>query len=62
MAVTIAAVIENACLSRHQKAEFVTSRSSIQTLASFTHLAAQKPDQAPVDPVYPALRPDLKIP
>jgi hypothetical protein len=47
MAVTIAAVIKNVCLSRHQKSELITLRTGIQTLASFTHLVAQKSDQSP---------------
>jgi hypothetical protein len=41
MAVTIAAVIENVCSSRRQKTEHVTSRTCIQTLASFALLVAQ---------------------
>jgi hypothetical protein len=48
MAVTIATVIKNVCLSRHWKAELVIFRTSIQTPASFTHHVAQKPDQTPV--------------
>jgi hypothetical protein len=39
-----AAVIQNMCLSGNQKAELVILITSIQTLASFTHLVAQKPD------------------
>jgi hypothetical protein len=46
MVVTIATDIKNLCLSRHQKAELVIFRTNIQTLASFTHLVDQTPDQA----------------
>jgi hypothetical protein len=53
MALTVAAVIENVCLSRHRRAEFVTLRICMQTPACFAHLVAQKPDQAPVYPVCP---------
>jgi hypothetical protein len=53
MAVTVAAVIKNMCLRRRRKDEFVTFRTCIQTPACFTHLVAQKPDQAPVYPVCP---------
>jgi hypothetical protein len=38
-------VVENVCLSRRQKADLVIFRSCIQTLASHTHLMAQKPNQ-----------------
>jgi hypothetical protein len=48
--ITIAAVIKNVCLSRRWKAEFIIYRTGIQTPASFTHLVAQKPDQALVYP------------
>jgi hypothetical protein len=46
-AITIAVVIKNVCLCRCQKAEFVTFMTGIQIPVSFTHLVAQKPDQAP---------------
>jgi hypothetical protein len=45
MAVTVATVIGNMCLSRRQKADSIPFRSSIWTLASLTHFAAQKPDR-----------------
>jgi hypothetical protein len=45
MAVTIATVIKNMCLSRRQKADLESSRIGIQILASLTHLLVQKPDQ-----------------
>jgi hypothetical protein len=35
------------CLNRHRKADLVSFRSCIQTLASLTHFVAQKPDQTP---------------
>jgi hypothetical protein len=41
-AVTIATVIRNVCLSRHRKADLESFRSGIQTLATLTHLVAQK--------------------
>jgi hypothetical protein len=44
MAVTVAAVIKNVCLSRRWKAELVIFRFCIQTPASLTHLVAEKPD------------------
>jgi hypothetical protein len=47
MVVTIATVIRNVCLSSHQKADIDSSRIYIQTLASLTHLVAQKSDQTP---------------
>jgi D-ribose pyranose/furanose isomerase RbsD len=47
-AVTTAAVIENVCLSRRWKAQHIMFRSCIQTLASSTHLVAQKPDLASI--------------
>jgi hypothetical protein len=47
MARTVVTVIENVCLSRRWKADIVFFRSCIQTLASLTHLVAQKPDQTP---------------
>jgi hypothetical protein len=52
MAVPVAAVIKNVCLSRHWKAEHVTR---VQTAACVTLLVAQKPDQEPVCPVCPVL-------
>jgi hypothetical protein len=45
MAVTVAMVIKNVCSSRHLKTNLESSRIGIQTLASITHLLAQKPDQ-----------------
>jgi hypothetical protein len=45
MTVTIATVILDICLSRRLKADLESSRISIQTLASLTHLMAKKPDQ-----------------
>jgi hypothetical protein len=48
MAVTVAPVMKNVCLSRRQKAELVTSKMGVQTPTSFTHLLTQKSDQAPV--------------
>jgi hypothetical protein len=50
MAVTIAEIIENVCLSRRQKAEHVTYKNRVQTLASYALPVAQKPDQAPSCP------------
>jgi hypothetical protein len=47
MAVTIATVIKNVCVSRRRKADLESSRISIQTLVSLTHLMVQKPDQTP---------------
>jgi hypothetical protein len=46
MAITIVTVIGNVCLSRHWKADSISLRSCIRTLASLTHLVAQKPDRA----------------
>jgi hypothetical protein len=45
MVITVATVIGNVCLSRRQKADSISFRRCIQTLASFTHLVAQKPDR-----------------
>jgi hypothetical protein len=45
MAVTVATVTINVCLSRHQKADLISFRSCFWTLASLTHFVAQKPDQ-----------------
>jgi hypothetical protein len=47
MAITVATVIENVCLSRHQKADLISFRSCIRTLASLTHFVALKPDRTP---------------
>jgi hypothetical protein len=47
MAVTVATVIGNMCFSRRQKADLISFRSCIQTLASLTHFVAQKPDRTP---------------
>jgi hypothetical protein len=48
MAITMAIGVRNVCLRRRRKTEQVIFRCCIKTLASFTHLEAQKPDQAPV--------------
>jgi hypothetical protein len=45
MAITVATVIGNMCLSRSQKAASISFRSCIRALASLTHLVAQKPDR-----------------
>jgi hypothetical protein len=45
MAITIATVIRNVCLSRRRKADSISFRSYIRTLASLTHRMAQKPDR-----------------
>jgi hypothetical protein len=45
---TVAMGIRNVCLSRCWDAEQVIFRSCTQTSESFTHLVAQKPDQAPI--------------
>jgi hypothetical protein len=47
MAVTVATVIKNMCLSRRWKADLISFRSYIRTLASLTHLSAQKTDRTP---------------
>jgi hypothetical protein len=47
MAVTVATVIKNLCWNRRQNANLESSRIGIQTLASLTHLVAQKHDQIP---------------
>jgi hypothetical protein len=47
MAVTIATVIGNVCLSRCRKDDLEFFRSGIQTLATLTHHGAQKPDWTP---------------
>jgi hypothetical protein len=46
MAITIAMIIRNVCLSRRRKTDSISFRSYIRTLASLTHLVAQKPDRA----------------
>jgi hypothetical protein len=48
MVITIATVIRNVCLSRHQKADSISFRSCIRTPASLTHHMAQKPDRTTV--------------
>jgi hypothetical protein len=40
-------VIENMCLSKRWKADLISFRSYIRTLASLTHLVAQKTDRKP---------------
>jgi hypothetical protein len=45
MAITVATVIGNACLSRRWKADSIYFRSCIRSLASITHHMAQKPDR-----------------
>jgi hypothetical protein len=65
MAVTIAVVIKNVCLSRCRKAELAIFRTDIQTSANFTHLVAQKPDQEPFTQSVQNLleeEPDFKMP
>jgi hypothetical protein len=47
MAITVATVIENMCLSSRWKADVVIFGSCILTLASLTHFVAPKPDQTP---------------
>jgi hypothetical protein len=46
MVITIGTVIGNVCLSRRHKAYSISFRRCIRTLASLTHLMAQKPDRA----------------
>jgi hypothetical protein len=53
MAVTIATIIENVCLSRRRKAEFVIYRNLVQTPEILVLLLALKPDQSHVCPVCP---------
>jgi hypothetical protein len=48
MAVTIAMVIGNVCLSRRRKADIESSKICMHTLVSLTHLVSQEPDQMPV--------------
>jgi hypothetical protein len=65
MAVTVTVVIENVCLSRHQKAELVIFRTGIQTPASFSHLMAQEPDQESYTQSVqnlPQMEPEFKMP
>jgi hypothetical protein len=45
MAITVATVIVNVCLSRRRKSDSISFRSCIRTLASLTHLVAQKSDR-----------------
>jgi hypothetical protein len=45
MAITVATVIRNMCLSRRWQTDSISLRSSIRTLRSLTHLVAQKPDR-----------------
>jgi hypothetical protein len=53
MAVTTTVVSKNVHMSKRRKADLVSFRSFIQTLASLTHLVAQKSDQALVYPGCP---------
>jgi hypothetical protein len=53
MAITVAEVAKNVCMSRHWKSNHVGFRTRGQTPASFTLLVAQRPDRPPVCPVYP---------
>jgi Na+/melibiose symporter-like transporter len=46
MAINVATVIRNVCLSRRHKADSISIRRCIRTLASLTHHIAQKPDRA----------------
>jgi hypothetical protein len=41
-------VMKNVCSSRRRKADSIFYRSCIQTLASFTHFVALKPDRTNV--------------
>jgi hypothetical protein len=45
--------MKNVCLSRHRKADLVSFRCCIQTLASLTLLVPQKPEQTSVYPGCP---------
>ena len=50
------------CLSRRQKADLVSFRSCIQTLATLTYHGAQKPDRTPAfQSVYSLSRTDAEI-
>jgi hypothetical protein len=44
-AITVATVIKNVCLSRCRKADSISYRRCIRTLASFTHFVALKPNR-----------------
>jgi hypothetical protein len=48
MAITVAVGVRNVCVSRRWKDEKAIFRSCIRTPVCFTHLMAQKPDQAPI--------------
>jgi hypothetical protein len=48
MAITVVVGIRKVCLSKRRKGEQVSFRSGIQTPASFNHLAAKNPNQAPI--------------
>jgi hypothetical protein len=53
MPITVATVIRNVCLSRHRKDDLISFRSCIWTVASLSHLVAQKPDRATaIQPVH----------
>jgi hypothetical protein len=45
MVVTVATFARNVCVSRRRKADSISFRSCIWTLASLTHLLAQKPNR-----------------
>jgi hypothetical protein len=45
MAISVATVIRNVCLSRRPKADSIFFISCIRALACLTHLVAQKPDR-----------------
>jgi hypothetical protein len=50
------------CLSRRRKSDLESFRICIQTLASLTHLVAQKPDQKPaVQYVHNLSRTEIEI-
>jgi hypothetical protein len=53
MALTVAAVAKNVCMSRRWKADHVGFRTHVQTLACFVPLVALKADWSPVCPVCP---------
>jgi hypothetical protein len=62
MAIPVATVIRNVCLSRHQKTDLESSGIGIQTLASLKHLVVQKPDQLPaVQSVHKMSRTETEI-
>jgi hypothetical protein len=50
MAITVAAVIENVCMSRHFKAEFVAYGTRLQPLPRFTHLLPLNADCSSICP------------